>query len=162
LSSAADHGVSASVATTGTGALFIGLSGAIFLPILAGRGGGGITNRRSSTTGATTVAVTVETETVCDFSSTVKVVFDGKPLPEAFLTGMLFMAVFLAGAAFFAAAFLAAFLTGAAFLIGFFLLVAFLTAFFIAFLVGAAFFATAFFATAFLTGFLGMSRTLCR
>jgi hypothetical protein len=29
-------------------------------------------------------------------------------------------------------------------------------------LAGAAFFATAFFATAFLTGFLGMSRTLCR
>ena len=162
LSSAADHGVSASVATTGTGATFIGLRGAIFLPLLTGRGGGGITRRLSSTTGATTVAVTVETETVWDFSSTVNVVFDGKPFPDAFFTGILLMLAFLAGAAFFATAFFAAFFTGDAFLIGFFFGVVFLTAFLTAFLAGAAFFAPAFFFTSFLAGLFGMSRTLCR
>ncbi|CAB4668117.1 unannotated protein [freshwater metagenome] len=58
------HGVSDSLTTIGVGALLIGFSGATFLPFLAGRGGGGMTNRRSSTTGTKTGAVTVETETV--------------------------------------------------------------------------------------------------
>jgi hypothetical protein len=119
-----------------------------------------MTNRRSSITGATTGADTVETETVCDFSSTVRVVFEGNGFPAAFLTGMLFTADFLAGAAFFAAAFLAgAFL--ATFFAEAFLAGAFLAgAFFATFLAGA-FFAAAFLATALLIGFLGMSRTLC-
>ena len=135
LSSAAVHGDSLSLTTIGVGATFIGFSGATFLPLLVGRGGGGITNRRSSTTGAATGAEIVETETVWDFSSTVRVVLDGNGLPGAFLTGMLFTAAFLAGA----------FLAGA-----------FLATFFFR----AAFFAGAFLAAAFLTGFLGMSRTL--
>ena len=149
-SSAAVQGDSLSLTTIGVGATLIGLSGATFFPLLAGRGGGGITNRRSSTTGAATGAVIVETETVWDFSSTVNVVLDGNGLPGAFLTGMLFTAAFLAGA-FLAGAFLAT-----AFLAGAFLAGAFLATFFYA----GAFLAGAFLAAAFLTGFLGMSRTL--
>ena len=64
LSSAALHGVSPADAVTGVGADLIGLRGATFFPLFTGRGGGGITNRRSSTTGAATGAITVATETV--------------------------------------------------------------------------------------------------
>ena len=62
--SAADHGASPSLAVTGVGAALIGLSGATFFPLLTGRGGGGITRRRSSITGAATGATTVATLTV--------------------------------------------------------------------------------------------------
>ena len=62
--SAAVHGASSLDAVTGVGAALIGLRGATFLPLFTGRGGGGITNRRSSTTGAAVGATTVATETV--------------------------------------------------------------------------------------------------
>jgi hypothetical protein len=62
--SAADHGASPAAAVTGVGAALIGLSGATFFPLLTGFGGGGITNLRSSTTGAVTGAITVATLTV--------------------------------------------------------------------------------------------------
>ena len=64
LSSVAVHGASPADATTGVGAALIGLSGATFFPLFTGRGGGGITKRRSSTTGAAVGAITVATETV--------------------------------------------------------------------------------------------------
>ena len=64
LSSAAVQGASLASAVTGVGAALIGLRGATFLPLFTGRGGGGITKRRSSTTGAADGATTVATETV--------------------------------------------------------------------------------------------------
>jgi hypothetical protein len=149
---------------TGVGADLIGLRGATFFPLFTGRGGGGITSRRSSTTGAATGATTVATETVCDFSSTVRVGFpdfDGNGRPGALFftgvfTGAFFAATFLAGAffaIFFAGAFLATFFTGlaAAFLAGAFLAGAFFAAF--AGFAGFAAFLTTFFADT--------PRTLC-
>jgi hypothetical protein len=101
-----------------------------------------MTSRRSSTIGAATGATTVATETVCDFSSTVRVglpAFVGKGRPGALFltgafTGAFLAATFLAGAffeIFFAGAFLATFFTGlaAAFLAGAFLAGAFFAAF---------------------------------
>lgn len=150
--SALVHGVSELLTAAGIGGRFIGFKGANFFPFWIGRGGGGITNRRSSIIGATTGALTVETETVWEFSSTLKVVFDGDALPGAFLTGILFMALFLAGAVFAIVFFTGAFFTGS-----------FFAAIFLAgaFFVGA-FFAGAFFATAFFSGFFCMGRTLFR
>ena len=161
LSSAALHGVSPADAVTGVGAVLIGFSGATYFQLFTGRGGGGITNRRSSMTGAATGAITVATETVCDFSSTVSVGFpalDGKGRPGALFfigafAGAFFAATFFAGAffaIFFAGAFLATFLTGltAAFLAG-------------AFLAGAFFAAFAGFAAFFTTFFADTPRTLC-
>jgi hypothetical protein len=118
-----------------------------------------MTRRRSSTTGATTGAVIVETETVWDFSSTVKVVLEGNGFPGAFLTGMLFTDDFLAGAAFLTAFLATAFFAGAAFLAVFLAGAAFLITFFTAFFTAA--FLAVFFTAAFFIGFLGMSRTLC-
>jgi uncharacterized protein YjbI with pentapeptide repeats len=119
-----------------------------------------MTKRRSSTTGATTGAEIVETETVCDFSSTVRVVLDGNGFPGAFFTGMLFTAGFFAGALFLATFFATAFLAGA-FLATFLTAAFFAGAFFAGAFFAGAFFAAAFLATTFFTGFLGMSRTLC-
>jgi hypothetical protein len=118
-----------------------------------------MTNRRSSTTGAATGAITVATETVCDFSSTVRVGFpalDGKGRPGAlFFTGAFAGALagaFLA-ATFFAGAFFAIFFTGA-------FLATFLTGLAAAFLAGA-FLAGAFFAAFLTTFFADTPRTLC-
>ena len=143
LSSVAFHADSLSETTIGVGACLIGLSGATFFPLLAGLAGGGITSRRSSTTGVLAGATIVLTLTVWDFSSTVSVVLEGKGRPETFLTalaGAFFAATFLAGA------FFATFLTG-------FFAIAFLAVFFATFEAG--------FLTAFFTGFLGTRRTLC-
>jgi hypothetical protein len=143
------------------GADLIGFSGATFFPLLTGRGGGGITSRRSSMTGAATGAMTVATETVCDFSSTVSVGFpalDGKGRP-----GALFFSGAFAGA-FFAGTFLAAtFLTGAFFAIFFavFFAGAFLATFFTAAFLAGAFLAGAFFAAFLTTFFADTPRTLC-
>ncbi len=63
-SSAAVHGDSLSLTTMGVGATLIGLSGATYFPLFTGRGGGGMTNRRSSTMGAEIGAEIVETDTV--------------------------------------------------------------------------------------------------
>ena len=138
---------------TGVGTALIGLSGATFFPLLTGRGGGGITKRRSSTTGAAVGATTVATETVWDFSSTVSVVFpifegNGRPGATDFLAATFFAGAFLAGAflaTFFAGAFLAIFLAGA-----------FLATFF-----AGDFFAGAFLAAFFAIFFPGTPRTLC-
>ena len=75
LSSAALQGASPSDATTGVGAALIGFSGATFLPLFTGRGGGGITKRRSSTTGAAP-----EYD-----ASTDELIYDVPPLEEYFL-----------------------------------------------------------------------------
>jgi len=155
-SSAALHGASPAAASTGVGADLIGLSGALFFPLFTGRGGGGMTKRRSSTTGAAVGAMTVATETVCDFSSTVRVVFptfEGNGRPGAFFTGIDFLAgTFFAGA-FLAGAFLAGAFLAAIFFAGAFLATAFLAG---------AFLATAFLAGAFFAIFLpGTPRTLC-
>jgi hypothetical protein len=138
--SAALHAASFSETTIGEGACLIGFSGATFFPLFTGRAGGGITRRRSSTTGVFAGAVIVLTLTVWDFSSTVNVVFEGNGRPGFFFTafaGAFFAATFLASA-FFGGAFLATFFAGA-------FLTAFLAAFF----------------TDFLTGFFGTPRTLC-
>ena len=115
LSSAGVHGVSESLTTIGVGALLIGFKGVVFLPLFNGRGGGGITNRRSSITGANIGALTVETETVWDFSSTVSVVLLVDALPPAFLTGIDLSALFFATAFLAAAFFIGAFFAGAFF-----------------------------------------------
>ena len=106
---------------------------------------GGITRRRSSITGVVIGATTVATLTVCDFSSTVRVVLptlEGNGRPGAFLAAAFFAAAFLTGAFFAGAFFAAAFLAGD-----------FFATFFANFFAGAflaAFFAGAFFAGGFL------------
>jgi hypothetical protein len=102
-------------------------------------------------TGAATGATTVATDTVCDFSSTVRVgfpLFEGNGRPGA----LFFTGAFLTGA-FFAGAFLATFLIAA------FFTAAFFTA---AFFTGAFFFALEEEAAAFFTTFFADTpRTLC-
>jgi uncharacterized protein YjbI with pentapeptide repeats len=103
-------------------------------------------------TGAAVGATTVATETVCDFSSTVRVVlpiFEGNGRPGAFATAAFFTGAFFTGA----------FFTGAFFAGAFFAATFFAGAF-------ATFFAGAFFAGAFLAAFFtiffpGTPRTLC-
>jgi hypothetical protein len=98
-------------------------------------------------TGAAVGATTVATETVCDFSSTVRVVlpiFEGNGRPGAFATAAFFTGAFFAGAFFAATFFAGAFFAGA----------------FATFFAGA-FFAGAFLAAFFTIFFPGTPRTLC-
>jgi uncharacterized protein YjbI with pentapeptide repeats len=105
------------------------------------------------------VATTVATLTVCDFSSTVRVVLptlEGKGRPGAFLTGAFLAGAFLATAFFTGAFFAGAFFANAFFAGAFF--ATFFVTFFATFLAGALL-AGAFLATAFF--FAGTPRTLC-